>query len=65
MEGMGQEKLYFLLSKSVKHKKAQFRAKCLISFCRPLYTQMYKVLYIDYSYIQYIVNYTAILIIVI
>ena len=35
MERMGEEKLYFLLLKSVKRKKAQFRAKCLNSFrCR-------------------------------
>ena len=36
MEGMGEKKLYFLLLKSVKRKKAQFRAKCLNSFCRLL-----------------------------
>ena len=37
MEGLGEEKLYFLLLKSVKGKKAQFRAKCLNSFYRPLF----------------------------
>ena len=34
--GDGEEKLYFALLKSVKRKKAQFRAKCLNSFCRRL-----------------------------
>ena len=34
--GMGQEQLYFLLLKSVKHKKAQFRVKCLHLYCRRL-----------------------------
>ena len=31
MEGMGKEKLYFLLLKSVKWKKVQLRVKCLNS----------------------------------
>ena len=31
MEGMGEEKIYILLLKSVKHKEAQVRAKCLNS----------------------------------
>ena len=34
--GDREEKLYFPLLKSVKRKKAQFRAKCLNSFCRRL-----------------------------
>ena len=34
--GIEEEKLYFSLLKSVKHKKVQFRAKCLNSFCRRL-----------------------------
>ena len=33
MEGMGEQKLYFLLLKFVKPKKAQFWEKCLNSFC--------------------------------
>ena len=36
MEGMGEEKLYFPLLKSVKRKKAQFRAKCLNFLSRRL-----------------------------
>jgi len=32
MERLEEEKLYFLLLKSVKHKVAQFREKCLNSF---------------------------------
>ena len=36
MEGMGEEKLYFLLLKSVKRKKAQ----CLNSFCRRLWSNI-------------------------
>ena len=36
IEGMAQEKLYFLLLKSVKRKKAQFRVKCLHLYCRLL-----------------------------
>ena len=38
IDRMGEQKLYFLLLKSVKRKKAQFRAKCLNSFCRRLYS---------------------------
>ena len=34
--GDGGGKLYFLLLKSIKRKKAQFWAKCLNSFCRRL-----------------------------
>ena len=36
-DGGGKLKLYFLLLKSVKRKKAQFWANCLSSFCRRLY----------------------------
>ena len=37
--GIEEEKLYFSLLKSVKHKKVQFRAKCLNSFCRRLQSE--------------------------
>ena len=43
MEWMGEEKLHFLLLKSVKRKKAQFRAKYLTRFVANCRFKLYQI----------------------